>query len=307
MQTQHSKFEMFLQEQYQRYMSKIQRIFGPRDTRFDLGSISRAPENKPNAISNDGPYIFFPENQDYMGNCPINIYISRTAWDNAYCDQAAWQVAHECVHLIDPVKSEDVTFLEEGLAVWFQNQPENHLKPTKNYLAQNKHILNENDEFERKYIEAERIVNSLMPQLARAIKKIRNDGNTRISDIKPEKLQPYLRRDASIQDIYKLCSLFHPNVEEKKVNNMDDIEYPEVQFTMPDGKNVTGYEIPIEDSSEKFNEYTLGDGTKIRAKLVVTGARRVKDQWNKDGNPAYYIEHNAVIRVYDSHTSLKKK
>ena len=210
MQTENSKLKDFLMEQAHRYMGEIERIFGHRDTKFTLGSIGRAPDNKPNAIKGDGPYIFFPENHHYDGNCPVDIYVSRKAWDNSYCDQAAWQVAHECVHLLDPAEIKDGNFLEEGLAVWFQNQPEHHLQATKKYIAQGKHKLNEKDGREKKYIEAERIVNSLMPQLARAIKKIRREEKTRIYDIKPEQLQPYLRKDVDFEDLKKLCSPFSP-------------------------------------------------------------------------------------------------
>ena len=34
---------------------------------------------------------------------------------------AYWEIAHECVHLLDPKIPAPTTFLEEGIATWYQN------------------------------------------------------------------------------------------------------------------------------------------------------------------------------------------
>lgn len=88
--------------------------------------------------------------------------------------------------------------------------------------------------------------------------------------------------------------------------NLENIEYPEVEVTMPDGNKLVAFEIPIDESNERFNEYTLRDGTKLQAKLVVQSARRIKEQWDSDGNPIYYIQSNNIIRVFQAHPSVKK-
>jgi hypothetical protein len=46
-------------------------------------------------------------------------------WQHNPDDQgrlARWQLAHECVHLIDPHFPAPTNVLEEGLATWFQNR-----------------------------------------------------------------------------------------------------------------------------------------------------------------------------------------
>jgi len=45
---------------------------------------------------------------------------------------AHWQLAHECVHLIDPHK-DPTNFLEEGLATWYQNQKAEGFENSKSY------------------------------------------------------------------------------------------------------------------------------------------------------------------------------
>ena len=88
--------------------------------------------------------------------------------------------------------------------------------------------------------------------------------------------------------------------------DMESLEYPEVEVTMSDGNKVVAYDIPIDESNEKFNEYTLRDGTKLQAKLVVQSARRMKGQWDQDGNPIYYIQSSNIVRVFQAHPSVKK-
>lgn len=84
------------------------------------------------------------------------------------------------------------------------------------------------------------------------------------------------------------------------------MDYPEAQpVRMPNGDMLKGFDIPITKSSEQFNEYTLDDGTVLRAKLVANGIIRAKDQWDKDGNPLYILMSQNVVRVIEVHPSLR--
>ncbi len=85
------------------------------------------------------------------------------------------------------------------------------------------------------------------------------------------------------------------------------MEHHEVEISGPDGKKIKGVDIPIVNSQEKMSEYTLDDGTTLRAKLVVTGIVRLKNQWDNDGHPVYVIQSHNAVRVVQSHPSLRQR
>ena len=70
----------------------------------------------------------------------------------------------------------------------------------------------------------------------------------------------------------------------------------EVQVPLGD-RMVDGFDIPIRDSSEKWSEFELEDGTIIRAKVNLISAVRVKDQHDQAGNPVYVISAAPVVGV----------
>ena len=76
-----------------RYLSILESIFGPRDSRFEVGTVQK---------SDDGPRTHFPEGFHFNGGCRVDILISSWPWDNRRPDQGPWQIAHECAHLLDP-------------------------------------------------------------------------------------------------------------------------------------------------------------------------------------------------------------
>lgn len=84
------------------------------------------------------------------------------------------------------------------------------------------------------------------------------------------------------------------------------MEHHEVEIKIADGQKIKGLDIPIAEASERFNDYTLDDGTVLRAKLVVSSVVRVKDQWDADGHPVYTIQSHNVVRVVQSHPSLRQ-
>lgn len=83
------------------------------------------------------------------------------------------------------------------------------------------------------------------------------------------------------------------------------MDYHQVNIPVPNGPPIKGLDIPIEQSNEKFNEYVLDDGTILRAKLVVSGIIRTEGQWDQEGHPQYTILSHNVVRVVQSHPSLR--
>ena len=67
-------------------------------------------------FDNNGPYVFYNENN----LDDITIYISTNCINNQ--DLAKFQIAHEISHCLHPNHTQDVTNLEEGVAVLFQKR-----------------------------------------------------------------------------------------------------------------------------------------------------------------------------------------
>ena len=186
-----SDYLRVLQRQAKRYIRVLEELFGPCDPKFEFGCIQKSTQQ------NGMPQTHFPKGFHLNGNCVVDIQISEHPWDNCSIDQGTWQVAHECVHLLDPVPKGTI-FLEEGLAVWFQQTPEYHTEIVKNYISRQK--------LPGKYQCAGKLVNECMPQLIPAIKEIRSKA-IRIRDISPQILNSLLP-DASATVVNLLCTEF---------------------------------------------------------------------------------------------------
>ncbi|GGI23815.1 hypothetical protein [Bradyrhizobium guangdongense] len=79
---------------------------------------------------------------------------------------------------------------------------------------------------------------------------------------------------------------------------------PQVAF----GYNPAGPREPVDivSSKEGWSEFTLSDGTVLRAKAVVLDVRKMVGQYNQDGEPVYEMQMTMVnqARVPEE---LKKK
>ncbi len=76
---------------------------------------------------------------------------------------------------------------------------------------------------------------------------------------------------------------------------------------VPGGPFVDGVEVPVDSSSEKWNEYTLEDGTKIRLKPVIIEVIRVTDQYDPEGNPLYVTKAQPIVTILEVQERLKRK
>ena len=73
----------------------------------------------------------------------------------------------------------------------------------------------------------------------------------------------------------------------------------------PDGKIVDVVKVDITESSERWTDITLSDGTTIRTKPVILSVIRFKNMYDQEGNPVYQLKANQVM-VADSPDHLKK-
>ena len=189
----HSEFMGFLDQQALRYRRLLEDMFGQYDQRFVFGSIKKSIRE------DDLPHTQYPNGFHFKGGCVVDIRISEEPWQHCYCNQATWQLAHESVHLLDPVKGGASTFLEEGLATWFQDEPKFHSNVVQRYIERG--ITHP-----PAYAEAKELVCRCMPQLTSVVKKIRSLG-VRIQKITAGELAPCLP-NVDRETIEHLCRNF---------------------------------------------------------------------------------------------------
>ena len=171
------------------HIRRLEGLFGRRDNRFVFAGVVVAPKN------DDTPRLYYPKN--YSAGL-VNIQISRYPYERCLYSQAAWQVAHECVHLIDPAEG-NTTILEEGLATWYQNEESFHEPIVRRYIKSN-------NQHRENYAEAERLVCDTVPQLLQAVKAIRQ-RQIRIGEINTDILAPYLP-NVACDTVERLCQKF---------------------------------------------------------------------------------------------------
>ena len=180
-----------LPEYASQLLSDIERLFGPRDHSFTLVGIDI------DVTLGAFPRLWYPDSgiaSDDPDRRSRHVIIRLTS--NALTDpaRARWQLAHECFHLIDPwneqVDGRPSSWLEEGLAAWYQNSR-----------------VPDAEWHEGLYAFAEDLVTPLMNELPNAIKLIRRERGLRISAITPEVLREYCP-GFSEETLTKLCQPF---------------------------------------------------------------------------------------------------
>ena len=147
------------------FLTQAEGLFGPRDPSFTILGIELVDSED---VSSQ---IWYPPSHEDRKH--VIVHLSAGA---LRCEQLAlWELAHECVHLIDPSRLEQATVLEEGLAVWFQNK-----EVGKEFMSEN-----------GSYADAERLVLPLMDSLPGAIRRMRQEKGVTLCDITAELLREY--------------------------------------------------------------------------------------------------------------------
>jgi hypothetical protein len=79
-----------------------------------------------------------------------------------------------------------------------------------------------------------------------------------------------------------------------------------ITVPLPSG-NVEASEVQVEESTERWSEFRLQDGTVIRAKATVLSAARIDGQYDPPGNPTYHVNVAPIITVVSVPDRLRKK
>lgn len=186
----HKSYVSNLKAHVMTYLLILESIFGPRDPRFVFNTIG---------MSDESPSTQFPGGFHFRGDCRVDILITRWPWEHCSPDQGPWQIAHECVHLLDPCTLGSTNVLEEGLAIWLQNEPSYHDELVRSYIAKNKRP-------QPAYADAEKLVRCSLPGILNAVKALRALG-VRICDIKADMLAPLLP-STETETLERLCTQF---------------------------------------------------------------------------------------------------
>lgn len=171
-----------LEKQVPGFIRDLEKRFGPRDPNFEFGCIDPEPKCPPETFFRREGITCVKLS---TGSCRftggvVDIRLTRKALKHPDKPLAKWELAHECLHLIDPYggcnssgKPLRTNVLEEGLATWYQN------KKVPRQFA------------ERSYAEAEELVAPFMNTLPGAIRGIRQDLRLAIGDITEDVLIQY--------------------------------------------------------------------------------------------------------------------
>ena len=74
----------------------------------------------------------------------------------------------------------------------------------------------------------------------------------------------------------------------------------------PDGRLVEGFEVPVVESTERWTETKLEDGTVLRIKPSILSAVRIPGQWDPDGNPMYALKAANAMMIAEAPDHLKR-
>jgi hypothetical protein len=80
-----------------------------------------------------------------------------------------------------------------------------------------------------------------------------------------------------------------------------------ITVPLPSGTTATGTEVAVTESTERWSEFTLADGSVLRAKLTMASAVRIDGQFDPEGNPLYAAKGQPITAVVSVPQELKQK
>jgi hypothetical protein len=79
------------------------------------------------------------------------------------------------------------------------------------------------------------------------------------------------------------------------------------QTKLPTGETVDAFEVPIEESTDRWSEIKLEDGAVFRVKMNFISVTRVPGKWDPQGNPFYTLNMAPVVALVESPPQHRKK
>jgi hypothetical protein len=84
------------------------------------------------------------------------------------------------------------------------------------------------------------------------------------------------------------------------------MERPVTVINPIDGRPIEGFEVPVLESTERWTDVKLEDGSLLRIKPSVLSAIRIPGQFDQEGNPMYMLRANNAMMVVEAKDDLKK-
>jgi hypothetical protein len=75
----------------------------------------------------------------------------------------------------------------------------------------------------------------------------------------------------------------------------------------PNGAIVEGTEVMVQESTERWSEFLLDDGTVVRTKQSLVSCVRIDGQYDDDGRPIYVARGAPIITIANVPGNLMKK
>ncbi|MDR3678265.1 MAG: hypothetical protein P4N24_22485 [Acidobacteriota bacterium] len=79
-----------------------------------------------------------------------------------------------------------------------------------------------------------------------------------------------------------------------------------VKITIPNVGPVEGERIPITESTERWTDLKLEDGTVLRVKPAIISVIRVDNRYDQEGNPMYAIQGGQIMTIASVEDHLKR-
>jgi hypothetical protein len=79
-----------------------------------------------------------------------------------------------------------------------------------------------------------------------------------------------------------------------------------IPFPTPTSALMEGSEVGVAESTERWTEVTLEDGTVLRIKPNVMSAIRMDGQYDPEGNPVYAVKSAQTVTVASAPASLRR-
>jgi hypothetical protein len=80
-----------------------------------------------------------------------------------------------------------------------------------------------------------------------------------------------------------------------------------LKMPLPTGGEIEGEEVLVDQSNERWSEFTLQDGSLLRMKPVVAAVIRIDGQFDAEGNPVYLVKSTTAISVLKVPETLRRK
>ena len=80
-----------------------------------------------------------------------------------------------------------------------------------------------------------------------------------------------------------------------------------ISVTLPSGEKAEAVEVQVDESTERWSEFQLQDGTVIRVKATILSAARIEGQYDATGNPAYQMNISPVVTIVSVPERFRKK